>query len=185
MADLLKELSDEGMLEGTGYGADELGELLEGLGQEPTSREPCDLNYDKSKELVKKWEVKEGQVWVVGRHRLMCGSCLDDAHLDALLEGSNPSMVYADPPYGIRIVSSNGIAGTVGGGKPFGSKATGTVVGGKLVKVNKYAVIAGDGDVNAAIESFNLLCKRNPFPEAVHIWWGGNYYADKLPPSSC
>tara|TARA_Y100000114_G_scaffold147662_1_gene159713 strand:+ start:314 stop:1651 length:1338 start_codon:yes stop_codon:yes gene_type:complete len=201
LTDLLQELSDADMLEGSGYGTDELEEMIDGLSQESTPREVCDLNYDKSKELVEKWEVKEGQVWRVGRHRLMCGSCLDETHLDMLLAGEKPSMVYADPPYGISIVATNPFvgggeaynipfggkkAGTVGASKPFGSKGkTGTVGASNIIKVNKYAEIAGDDDVSVAIDAFTLMFERYPSSQCTHVWWGGNYYADHLPASSC
>lgn len=49
--------------------------------------------------------------------------------------------------------------------------------------MNKYYPIAGDDSVDTAIASYKVCA--NLFPDAVQIWWGGNYYAHVLPPSSC
>ena len=42
-----------------------------------------------------------GDVWVMGRHRLMCGDCTDAGVVDAVLAGSAAQMVFTDPPYGV------------------------------------------------------------------------------------
>lgn len=48
--------------------------------------------------------VKQGEIWQLGRHRLMCG----DAHTDILILLENnikPDLLLTDPPYGINIVN--------------------------------------------------------------------------------
>jgi hypothetical protein len=115
-------------------------------------------------------------------------------------------MVWSDPPYGIEIVSTHVSVGggncnrtsieecqdrkqnrakglgTVGGSKPFGSKAVrGSVGTSNVVSVNQYEPIIGDDTTKTACNSFEV-CKS--FPDAIQIWWGANYY-DFLPPSPC
>ena len=87
-----------------------------------------------------------------------------DNHFDA---------VVTDPPYGISIVQG----GSIGGSKPFGS-----VGGGKLAKVGKYAPVAGDDSIDVAIEAIQLI---QTLQAQVEIIWGGNYYANHLSNSSC
>lgn len=43
-----------------------------------------------------------GEVYQLGNHRLMCGSSTDQTHLDKLLDGAQPDMVFTDPPYGMN-----------------------------------------------------------------------------------
>lgn len=74
--------------------------------------------------------------------------------------------------------------GSIGGAKPFGSKdVRGSIGASNVVKVNKYFPIAGDDSIETAITSVELCIEL--FPDAIQIWWGGNYYAHVLPPSSC
>ena len=40
----------------------------------------------------------EGDVWVLGNHRLMCG---DSTSIDKLMAGQKADMVFTDPPYGV------------------------------------------------------------------------------------
>jgi hypothetical protein len=44
-----------------------------------------------------------GDVWVMGKHRLMCGDSTSVDALDRLMNGSVPNAVITDPPYGIGI----------------------------------------------------------------------------------
>jgi DNA methylase len=142
--------------------------------------------------------VKLGEIWELGRHRVACLSSTDSVTLARLLGDEAPGMVFADPPYGIDIVrSSNAIRtgeastplsewkrGTVGGSKPFGSKAVrGTVGSSNVVAANRYAPILGDETTETAVGAYELCTAQ--WPKAIHIWWGGNYYANALPPSSC
>ena len=42
-----------------------------------------------------------GDVWVMGKHRLMCGSCTDASAVDTLLAGVTADLCLTDPPYGL------------------------------------------------------------------------------------
>lgn len=74
--------------------------------------------------------------------------------------------------------------GSSNGAKPFGSKAVrGSDGSANVVDVGKYAPIVGDDSIDTAVLSSQLCLEL--FPKSVQIWWGGNYYAHTLPPSSC
>ncbi|WP_232481067.1 DNA methyltransferase [Roseomonas sp. KE2513] len=42
-----------------------------------------------------------GDVWLLGRHRLVCGDCTDPAAVEAVLAGVRPHLMVTDPPYGV------------------------------------------------------------------------------------
>jgi len=43
----------------------------------------------------------EGDVWVLGNHRLMCGDSTSIDAVDKLMAGNKADMVFTDPPYGV------------------------------------------------------------------------------------
>ena len=44
---------------------------------------------------------KFGDIWQLGRHRLMCGDSTDKATVELLMDGKKADMVFTDPPYGV------------------------------------------------------------------------------------
>jgi DNA modification methylase len=42
-----------------------------------------------------------GDIWILGRHRLMCGDSTSIDAVDKLMEGQKADMVFTDPPYGV------------------------------------------------------------------------------------
>ena len=45
---------------------------------------------------------KLGDIWKLGRHRLMCGDSTDKATVELLMDGKKADMVFTDPPYGMK-----------------------------------------------------------------------------------
>lgn len=118
---------------------------------------------------------KPGDLWALGEHRLLCGDSTDPEQLRRLTEGQKVGLFFADPPYGINVVRKNG---KLVGGK---ARAIGTGAQRKVVEAGTYIPIIGDDSTETAKRAYHAcasLCKR-----AAHIWWGGQYYADALPPS--
>jgi DNA modification methylase len=46
-------------------------------------------------------KVKLGDIWLLGKHRLICGDSTDKATVDRLMAGQKADMVFTDPPYGV------------------------------------------------------------------------------------
>ena len=44
-----------------------------------------------------------GDIWELGRHRLLCGDTRDAAGMDRLMEGARADLVFTDPPYNVAI----------------------------------------------------------------------------------
>ena len=54
-----------------------------------------------------------GDIWQLGRHRLMCGDSRDRGHIDALMNGRVANAVFTDPPYGVEYVGKTKEAKTI------------------------------------------------------------------------
>jgi DNA modification methylase len=80
-----------------GFEPAEIEALLSGLGgDDPVDAE---VELDETGTPV----TRLGDVWQLGRHRLICGDATDPAVLERLLEGRRAQMVFTDPPYNVRI----------------------------------------------------------------------------------
>ena len=55
---------------------------------------------------VKESRVKLGDVWKLGKHRLMCGDSTKESDVEKLMNGQKADMVFTDPPYGCDLKST-------------------------------------------------------------------------------
>ena len=46
---------------------------------------------------------RPGDLWLMGPHRLLCGSCLEEADVTRVLDGGKPTLLITDPPYGVEL----------------------------------------------------------------------------------
>jgi len=122
---------------------------------------------DRAEELNRKWQVKTGDLWRIGEHRLLCGDSTRREDVERAMGGEKARYGMFDPPYGINVV--NGRAAAIGGTKGFGN-----IGFDGAVKVNRYAPVIGD---DKPLDPSALIVF---VPDCV--LWGANYYADKLPP---
>lgn len=148
-----KEIDGLGFdLELMGFGPDELAPLLSDEIKDGLTDE------DDVPEAPKVPVTVEGDVWLLGRHRLMCGDSTSIDAVEKLIDGQTIDLVHTDPPYGIN---EKGMRADRGG----------LTSNSKLPDFN-------DATSDAARGAFNLCevlgVKRQ-------VWWGANYYAHALP----
>jgi DNA modification methylase len=79
----------------TGFDDDELNALLAKAVEEGLTDE------DAVPEVPETPVTVEGDVWVLGNHRLMCGDSTSIDAVDKLMDGQKADMVFTDPPYGV------------------------------------------------------------------------------------
>ena len=65
-------------------------------------------DFDVDAELQKPTFTKAGDVWTLGRHRLVCGDSTDLAVYSVLMDGVKANLVLTDPPYNVNYESSAG-----------------------------------------------------------------------------
>ncbi|MDB5679336.1 DNA methyltransferase [Sphingomonas bacterium] len=46
---------------------------------------------------------RRGDIWVLGRHRLLCGDTRNQTDMDKLMDGARADLVFTDPPYNVAI----------------------------------------------------------------------------------
>lgn len=103
---------------------------------------------------------KLGDIWQLGRHRLMCGDSTDKETVELLMDGKKADMVFTDPPYGMNAVSKSGV-----------------------LSKNYKNDIMNDDTNEVAISAF--LLSQKLFPTSKQVWFGANYYTECLPSSEC
>ena len=93
-------LSDELDISLTGFTIAEVDGLIEGLAVEE-SASPKD---ERLPPLAEGPAIcQPGDVWLLGRHRLICGNSLDPQVVSTLMRGELAQMVFTDPPYNVPI----------------------------------------------------------------------------------
>jgi len=89
---------DEPMLLATGFSKVELHERF-GL-QGPATED--DFDEESERDAVSDAKSKLGEVYQLGRHRLLCGDSTDPAQVAILMDGAKADMVFTDPPYNVN-----------------------------------------------------------------------------------
>ncbi|HJI60714.1 MAG TPA: site-specific DNA-methyltransferase [Ruminococcus bromii] len=83
-------------------------ELMDIFGDDNQSRAKDD-DFDLTAALEKASFVEKGDVWTVGRHRLMCGDATSSEDVSTLMGKTKANLILTDPPYGVSFKSSSGL----------------------------------------------------------------------------
>ena len=118
------------------------------------------IEDDYDEEPPEEPKAKPGDIYALGDHRLICGDSTDVNVIDKLMDGNKADLIYTDPPYGMKAVSSSGV-----------------------LKEHYAGDILNDEDNSTAIDAFNMA--REYFKDTKQIWWGANYYTECLPSAEC
>ena len=92
---------DESPIEILGWDTGEIDVLLEETGapESEESHDPADEQLPPPGEPV----AQNGDLWLLGEHRLLCGSSLDAGCWERLLGGRTAAMTFTDPPYNVKV----------------------------------------------------------------------------------
>lgn len=90
------------------------------------SLEVSDDNFDEDKELekIKETDIKTGDYFALGRHRLLCSNSLEVNTVKKLMDGERADMINNDPPFNINLSYNKGVGnkakygGTTNDSKP-------------------------------------------------------------------
>lgn len=96
--------------------------------------------------------VEKGDLWLLGRHRLICADARDKAAIARLTDGAQAQMVFIDPPYNVPVL--------------------GHVQGRGAIKHREFAFASGEMSSEAftafLTESLGV-CERNAVDGSIHF----------------
>jgi DNA modification methylase len=166
LAQELADLSGVG-IEATdlGFDAAEVDRLMETLGVDFGGKAEGDPDAVPEAPVVP--TSKLGDVWLLGKHRVMCGDSTDREQVERLMDRRKADMVFTDPPYGIGVVHGRGEYGSVVGHSDL-----------YMAQPGKYRAVLGDENTDVARKACALIMSLNP---TTAIVWGANYFASSLP----
>jgi len=105
LAELIKDLqSIDYDVSFTGFEPPEIEELFSNVHDKEIKEDDFDVE-DALKEPVIS---KQGDLWLLGRHRLICGDSTKAETYEALMDGRKANLVVTDPPYGVCYDGSQG-----------------------------------------------------------------------------
>lgn len=88
----------------TGFDEKELADLF-GI----DDKEVKDDEFDLTAALEKASFVERGDVWFVGKHKLMCGDATSSEDVAKIMEDKKANLILTDPPYNVAFKSSDGL----------------------------------------------------------------------------
>lgn len=96
LEELIAELKEEEFdLSTTGFTFDEVDNILKDI----TGTKEDDFDIDQALNDIEEPTTKPGDVWLLGKHRLMCGDSTVKENVDKLMNNNKADMVFTDPPY--------------------------------------------------------------------------------------
>jgi len=156
---MLEELSQEHDLE-PWFDNDDLKELL---GETEVLPAEGLTDPDDVPEVPEEPVTKEGDLYILGNHRLLCGDSTNILHVEKLMNGNKADMVFTDPPYNVAF---NGRSGKF-----------------DVIKNDDLSEDSFNELITSMIEIINILN-----PNHYYVWCNWKFYATlqtKLPFKGC
>ena len=105
LADLIADLQDSDFdVTFTGFDPPEIEQLMNSV----HDKEIVEDDFDIDAQLEKPTISKEGDLWLLGEHRLVCGDSTLPETYDLLMDGKKANLVVTDPPYNVDYQGSAG-----------------------------------------------------------------------------
>lgn len=105
LADLLKDIEDSNFdLGKTGFDPPE----IETLFNKGHSKEVKEDDFDVESELKQPCFSKEGDLWMLGKHKVLCGDSTKAECYGTLMDGVKANLVLSDPPYNVDVEETAG-----------------------------------------------------------------------------
>ena len=105
LADLLTDLKDADYdLDYTGFDAPEVDALFSNIYDKKVKED----DFDVDKELKQPCFSQSGDLWLLGRHRVICGDSTGEEVYTRLMDGEKANLVLTDPPYNVDVEETAG-----------------------------------------------------------------------------
>ena len=150
LGEILRDLSVADLdfeLDAIGFSVGEIDFHIEALADAPPN-DPADAPIELSAIPIS----REGDLWHLDKHRLLCGDALDPGAWDKLMAGQSASMGFTDPPWNVRV--------------------NGHISGLGKVRHREFAMASGEMDRDEFIgflkAAFGLMAKHS-LPASIHF----------------
>jgi DNA modification methylase len=107
-----------------------------------------------------------GDIWVLGRHRLMTGNALSASCLEQLMQGQSATMVFTDPPYNVNYSGGAGAATS----RPITNDNLGAAFGPFIEQACRNILAVTTGGVYLCTSSSELHTVQKAFVAAGGHW---------------
>lgn len=115
LAEVFQDIDPDAIdLDITGYSEEEYNDIISAL-MDATAPEPGELDQDEPVEVQEQAVSQLGDIWLLGKHRLMCGDSTKQENVSTLMDGDKADMAFTDPPWNVNY-------GAVREGNPQGYK---------------------------------------------------------------
>ena len=105
LAKLLEDIGNSNFdLGKTGFEPPEIGQLFNKVHDKQVKED----NFDIDSELKQPVFSKLGDLWLIGKHRVICGDSTDEEVYTRLMDGQKANLVLTDPPYGVDVEETAG-----------------------------------------------------------------------------
>ena len=105
LAMLLEDIGNSNFdLGKTGFDPPEIGQLFNKVHDKQVKED----NFDIDAELKQPVFSKLGDMWLIGKHRVICGDSTGEEIYTRLMDGQKANLVLTDPPYGVDVEETAG-----------------------------------------------------------------------------
>ncbi len=105
LADLIVDLQTANFnTDFTGFEAPEIEQLFSKVHNKEIQEDDFDVDAERKKPMV----AQIGDVWLLGRHRLVCGDSTLPETYTKLMDGKRANLVLTDPPYNVNVEETAG-----------------------------------------------------------------------------
>ena len=105
LADLIKELQEADFDMGkTGFEPPEIEQLFNSVHDKKITED----DFDVDAELAKPNVAQAGDIWLIGKHRVVCGDSILPETYEKLMDGNRANLVLTDPPYNVNVEETAG-----------------------------------------------------------------------------
>jgi len=176
LAQLLRELEAQDQLNAAGWEQDDLHELLLRLEAEEKSGREETFDADQAMAEAEQQQgptrVQPGEVWQLGRHRLLCGDATDPSNWARLMQGEVAHAIITDPPYAI-----NYLGGRAAQEERIGAKRRGA----EGQEGDAYWDDLTDDEYrHLLIESLGLAHQHSDDKAPLYLWFASSHLRDVL-----
>lgn len=122
-------------------------------------------NFDVSGNTPKVAQAKDGDIYRLGEHRLICGDSTKQEYINALMDGEAADLLVTDPPYNVDYSEKNEALNRADGGKRIQRDIVSD-------KMDEEAFVSF---LMAAFKSANSVMRAGA---AFYVWFADNHFTE-------